>query len=238
MDLIRILRSAEDFIYEVALWVILVPITFAKVVSRPWWVQSYVASQFEKPSEERFNDYLSPIIFWSIMSVLPYIYAINALSDWTQGQPANVIGTDAFFIFKFINQSFEVKFIIISLLLIGGPLGMSIAIVAAKKIKLSKSTLKRYFYTQCYYFTPLFFSLLIFLILSIKYSSVIHPVVKLIYIILISLWLLVAEFSVVYNELSWGWIKSSLLVIGSLYLTLCIISMYYLLLFFVLGFLV
>ncbi len=238
MDLIRILRSAEEFIYEVALWVILVPITFAKVVFRPWWVQSYVALQFEKPPEERFNDYLSPIIFWSITAVLPYLYAINALSGWAQGQPTHVFGTDAFFILKFINQSFEVKFITISLLLIGGPLGMSIAIVAAKKIKLSKNTLKRYFYTQCYYFTPLFFFLLIFLIISINYSNVLHPVVKFIYIILISLWLLVAEFAVVYNELSWGWIKSSLLVIGSLYLTICIISMYYLILFFVLGFLV
>jgi hypothetical protein len=72
MDFIQTLHSLEEAVYEIVTWVLFLPKTFVKVFFRPDWIQAYVTAEFDKEPAERFQAYLSPILFWLIVAVVPY----------------------------------------------------------------------------------------------------------------------------------------------------------------------
>jgi len=62
-----------------ALWVLLLPKTLAKVLHRPVWVLDYTTAEFAKPEADRFDDYLSPVSFWLLVAVGPYLWAASVM---------------------------------------------------------------------------------------------------------------------------------------------------------------
>ena len=53
MDFIRIIRSLEEFIYELAVWIILIPKTFFKILISPKWINDFVAVIIEAIKEQQ-----------------------------------------------------------------------------------------------------------------------------------------------------------------------------------------
>lgn len=62
MDLIRLLRSLEEFLYELVGWLVFYPRTFWRVLVHPGQVAVYVRSELGKDPDQRFSDAISPVL--------------------------------------------------------------------------------------------------------------------------------------------------------------------------------
>jgi hypothetical protein len=71
MDFGKLFQSIEDAVYEVMVWIMLLPKTFIRSMFRPRWTIQYVNEEWEKKPEDRFDEYLSPVLLWLIMGVFP-----------------------------------------------------------------------------------------------------------------------------------------------------------------------
>jgi hypothetical protein len=71
MDIGKLFESIEDAVYEAMVWIILLPQTFIRSMFRPRWAIQYVNEEWEKKPEDRFDEYLSPVLLWLIVAVSP-----------------------------------------------------------------------------------------------------------------------------------------------------------------------
>src|SRR5437016_3572875 len=112
MNILKILQSLEELLYELALWVILLPKTFFKVLFQPQWTYTYLISEWEKEPGDRYEHYMSPIFFWVIIAVSPYLMFFNSFAS------KDVIH----------NLSVETRFLVVASILLGWPLGVAVSI--------------------------------------------------------------------------------------------------------------
>lgn len=68
-----ILGQFEKLAYSLAIWIILIPKTIIKILIDPGWVRDYVAGEFAKDNESRFDDYVSPVILLLLCSLVPFV---------------------------------------------------------------------------------------------------------------------------------------------------------------------
>lgn len=136
MDFVRTLQSLEEAVYEIVTWILFLPKTGFQVFFKPGWVHGYVSGEFEKKPEERFQSYLSPVLFWLIVAVVPYA-ATSLNTDTTQ-----------------LNIRFQIPdssvLILPALVLIAIPMWFTLVLSWLKKISIDRASLKRLFYMQCY----------------------------------------------------------------------------------------
>lgn len=71
MDFGKLFQSIEDAVYEVMVWVMLLPKTLFRSMFRPRWAIQYVDEELSKKPEDRFDEFLSPVLLWLIAAVLP-----------------------------------------------------------------------------------------------------------------------------------------------------------------------
>jgi hypothetical protein len=71
MDFGKLFQSIEDAVYEVMVWILLLPKTLFRSMFRPRWAIQYVNEEWEKKPEDRFDEYLSPVLLWLMVAVLP-----------------------------------------------------------------------------------------------------------------------------------------------------------------------
>lgn len=62
MDLIRLLRSLEEFLYELVGWLVFYPRTLWRVLVRPGEVAQYTRRELARDQEQRFADAISPVL--------------------------------------------------------------------------------------------------------------------------------------------------------------------------------
>jgi hypothetical protein len=62
MDLIRLLRSLEEFLYELVGWLVFYPRMFWRVLIHPGEVALYTRRELGKDLEHRFSDAISPVL--------------------------------------------------------------------------------------------------------------------------------------------------------------------------------
>src|SRR5579864_6553655 len=77
MDVLKLLESLEEFLYRLALWVILGPKTLFFIFRSPAAINRYVTDELGKSVDERFKDLLSPVLFWVLAALMPYIMLID-----------------------------------------------------------------------------------------------------------------------------------------------------------------
>ena len=76
IDLTSLIESIEKLAYNILIWVLLVPRTLVKIVFNPGWVPDYVSAQLKDGDvEDRFGDYISPVILILLATLLPFAYA-------------------------------------------------------------------------------------------------------------------------------------------------------------------
>jgi len=71
MDFGKLFQSIEDAVYEVMVWIMLLPKTLFRSMFRPRWAIQYVDEELSKSPEDRFDEFLSPVLLWLITAVLP-----------------------------------------------------------------------------------------------------------------------------------------------------------------------
>lgn len=141
VDLLKLFQSIEELLYELALWLILLPKTLIKVVINPRWAYAYVVAEWEKAIADRFDEYMSPFFFWLVVGVIPYLLDM----EWISRRLAYDQGT----------TPEHTNLLRVSCLFLGGPLGFALSIQKAHGTSIGRKSLKRCFYTQCLCFGPL-----------------------------------------------------------------------------------
>jgi hypothetical protein len=202
MNFVRIIKEIDELIYEFATWFFLVPKTLFKVLFSPKWIYSYVSDEFEKPAEERFNEYLSPALFWVIAGVLPYYFVAETLISTM---------SDKSVLEKFHLINIESKLFSLVVLFVSFPLASGFGINLFKqKSKTTKNSLRKIFYIQCYSFTPIqLLYVPIFLSMSGEIDSSQAASYIAVVIGLYSWWFIFSQLIIIREELKVGWLKAA-----------------------------
>ena len=135
MDFIKTLQSLEDAVFEIVMWILLLPKTLFQIIIKPRWIYSYVTKEWEKKPEERFQDFLSPIIFWILLAVIPYAW-FASLNPGTQQLDEKLL----------VNSALSLLF---------SPIVYSVTLQRLSKKPINKISIKRLFYIQFYCHAPI-----------------------------------------------------------------------------------
>lgn len=141
MDFIRILRSLEEFLYEVMTWLVFYPRTLLRTAFRPIQVLEYSRAELRKPEEEQFQDTLSAPLFLMLSLVISHLIelALHLHPFANAGHAAEkLFGSDQNLV------------ILRSLMFAVFPLMFAIEQVRDTKQTLTRTTLRGPFYGECY----------------------------------------------------------------------------------------
>lgn len=72
MDLIRLLRSLEEFLYELVGWLVFYPRTCWRVLVRPGAIALYTRRELARDAEQRFSDAISPVLMLILSVVIAH----------------------------------------------------------------------------------------------------------------------------------------------------------------------
>lgn len=199
MDFVGILHSLEDALYEVVMWVVLLPKTLVKVLLYPGWVQPYVTAEWKKDPGKRFEGFVSPMIFWFILGILPY-------AVWNP----NLNGRSAQHVS--FAEPVQTTFLLNAFLLVIFPTYYAILLQRLNGEPIERSAVKRLFYIQCYVHTPIALfglplTLLAWAYLSESLANVpvsaisVNPNLLLVYLGLMGVWVVLVESLILRAEL-------------------------------------
>lgn len=143
MEVIKLLNTFENLLYEIATWLVFLPKTFVQVVFKPKKTQKYLLAEWGKAPSERFKDHLSPVFFWLFIAVLPTVLLLRLPSTSVT-------------IFLPITTSlpWDVSIFFSAITLLITPLLYASVLLKIDGKHIEKETLKRLFYLQCLYCAP------------------------------------------------------------------------------------
>ncbi|MBO9518587.1 MAG: hypothetical protein J7493_11020 [Porphyrobacter sp.] len=157
MDLMRIVRSLEEFLYEVMTWLVFYPRTMWRSVRHPVEMLHYANRELQDQPDRRFADLLSPPLFLMITILLSHLIAVSA------HQGAAVANTT---VGKQIVASEWSMFVLRSMLFSVYPLMFAVSRLRRENLPLDRDTLRAPFFAQCYVAAPAAFVIGIGAILS------------------------------------------------------------------------
>lgn len=141
MDLLKILRSFEEFIFEATSWLIFYPMTLWRVLRDPLAAMDYSDREQADSEERRYDDTLSPPLFLLATLVLTNLLALaahvppppesSALMKTLTGSPQNLV--------LFRSLAFSLI-----------PLVAAASLLHRQQRRISRETLRAPFYAQCY----------------------------------------------------------------------------------------
>lgn len=140
MDILKIIQSLQDFMYELVVWVLLLPKTIFNAVIHPGWMVDYVNREWNKTADERFDEFLSPALFLLVVAVIP-----NTLFNW---MGKDILTSDI------TAQLTEDNLVASTLSVLVCLLVYLFWLQLLSKQPVRRSTLKRLFYIQCYVVAP------------------------------------------------------------------------------------
>src|SRR5258708_274790 len=95
MNFLDILKSIEQAVYEIALWVILIPKTIFKILFHPTKIQEYIHTELQKDEKNQFADNMSPVVLWLLLVVIPsYMIIKHFVTDlplYMSNRPENYL---------------------------------------------------------------------------------------------------------------------------------------------------
>jgi len=184
MEFDKIFKSVEEAVYEVMVWLLLLPKTFIRVMIHPIDAMDYINAEWEKNPDDRFDEYLSPVLLWLLSAVIPITFFVSIASG------SEDLST------KFTDQIYPITFYMMII-----PFVYIAWMEWLNKEPVKRSTLKVSFYRHCYALAPA--QLLTILSLVLMFIS---PV-----FILLSALILPAYEAVVFKaELEAGYFKAFL----------------------------
>lgn len=141
MDFIRILRSLEEFLYEVMAWILFYPRTVWSVVTRPLTMLNYAQTEMSDTAEEQYTDRLSPLLFLMLSLALCHGIELAAHVALPKDVPGGL---------KLVASSEKNLLIFRSLIFALFPLMFAADHLRRKGQELTRLTLRGPFFSQCY----------------------------------------------------------------------------------------
>lgn len=146
MDFMKILKSLEEFLYEVMTWLVFYPRTMWLSLRHPLRMMDYADEELNDRAAQQYTDTLSPPLFLVVTIIISHglELAIVGQSEMVADSHglAGLIDTDTdLIIFRAICFSLF-------------PLAMSLRLLRRSGVKLDRDTLRPPFYSQCYATAP------------------------------------------------------------------------------------
>lgn len=141
MDFIRILRSLEEFLYEVMTWLVFYPRTLLRTALRPIETLEYSRAELRKPEEEQYQDTISAPLFLMLSLVISHAFELVL-----HLRPFDKVGHAA----EALLGSDQNLIILRSLMFAVFPLMFAIEQVKDSKLPLTRKTLRGPFFGECY----------------------------------------------------------------------------------------
>ncbi len=162
MNFYKLVQALQDLIFEVASWLVFIPVTLLAILVRPDRIRASIQAEFARKPGQRFDSRLSPPLMWVIAGVLPVFAAIEHL---------RAFGAEQAFLDSYIlpSWSIEAKIFTLAMTLLSGPIAFSAATRLLGRQPMTRVGLEREFYAQCYIFAPvqLFLSVSMLLLLVV-----------------------------------------------------------------------
>jgi hypothetical protein len=168
MDLQQLLRTLEEFIYEIALWPIMLPRTIWRFAFRPLKIEAYVRVELDKKAEDRYSENMSPILLWLLVGFAPcfitvLLYAAHA------NDPMFAV---------FLKEPLEARMAALMIFSIWPPLTFAVGLLNKSKTPITRESLRHPFYTQCMFLAPFYLlglAIVMFIVASPKNNPEINP---------------------------------------------------------------
>lgn len=145
MDLVKILRSLEEFLFEAISWLLFFPRTVWRVIRRPLAMADYAEQELQAPEASRYGDSISPPLFLILAVLLAHALELqlhvlipsgqNPLGQMVTGNQMNLL------IFRAIVYSLW-------------PLFGAVAYLYSCKTPLTRETLRPPFFALCFLTGP------------------------------------------------------------------------------------
>lgn len=144
MDFLKLLKSLEEFLYEVVTWLVFFPLTLWRVARHPQRMARYAETELADKLEKQFDDALSPPLFLMLAILAAHVLEIilhqqvRATSELSR----QVVGNEqALLLYRTLSFALW-------------PLLMAIHCLRRRGHRLDRESLRRPFYAQCYLAAP------------------------------------------------------------------------------------
>jgi len=141
MDFMKLLKSLEELLYELISWFVFYPLTLWRIIHRPIHMLAYAERQLLEPEEQQFDDGLSPPVLLLISLIV--LHGLGSLSDPAGDHMLTGLLADDWNLLVFRAVSFSLF-----------PLLFGIIQLKANRARLTRTTFKPIFYSQCYAAVP------------------------------------------------------------------------------------
>lgn len=167
MDVLKIIESIEELLYRIALWIVLFPRTLWFILSRPNQIYPYVAAELEKEPDKRFEEFMSPVLFWVFAALIPHMMLLDLLAGLSDSR----VASESLWV-KFMHAPWSTRLTVVSVVALAAPLGFSVRALRDLSISLNRNTLRLPFMIQCYCFTPAYIALLPVVYFALRYDAI------------------------------------------------------------------
>ncbi len=197
MDLMKLLRSFEEFIFEAITWLVFYPLTLWRIVTRPLTTMAYSDAEQERAEKERYADAVSPPL-----QLLITVIVVNAFAGTLQ--PGHELAAAQ--VGRTLLASAQNLAIFRALVFSLIPLVAATTLLRHRRAPISRETLRSPFYAQCYLATPCCIALgLGFALLQRPHVPTPLRVVGAILLAVGGIWFFVTQVRWFRSELRTGW---------------------------------
>ena len=146
MDILQIVRSLEEFLYEAMTWLLFFPLTLWRVITRPMTLAAEADAELGEGLEQQFTNLISPPLFLMMCVLIAHIFEVSmhlGVQKLSSPLAKDIFSSDArLLIFRSVTFSLY-------------PLLMARGTLKREGVVVDRTTLRRPFFLQCYLAGPL-----------------------------------------------------------------------------------
>jgi hypothetical protein len=142
MNFMQFLKSLDDLLYEIITWIVFYPITLWRTIRRPFEMMAYADSELKDAPERQYPDVLSPPIFLLLTLFVAHLIELTLVGE-------NPIVADRKGLAGLIND--DTSLLLMRLVFYAVfPLIMAVRLLRRQDRRITRDSLRRPFYAQCY----------------------------------------------------------------------------------------
>jgi hypothetical protein len=144
MDLLKIIRSIEEILYEIMTWVVFYPRTLGRAVTHPVEMMEYSDVEQTEAPEAQYSDALSPPLFLLLSILIAHGIEVVLRQETLLG---GGLGTE-------IAKSHEYLLVLRAIAFSIFPMLFALAVLKSLGRKIDREHLRAPFFAQCYAAAP------------------------------------------------------------------------------------
>nr|WP_237681916.1 permease [Agrobacterium vitis] len=145
LDFMKLLKSLEELLYELVSWLLFYPLTMWRSVTRPLSMMRYADLELADRPEDQYDDTLSPPLFLLITLLLSQGLSTAFPSSYDTTVAAKELGS--------VSNLLIARGVLFGIY----PLCMAVTLLRRKSVRITRSSLRPPFFSQCYVAAPFAF---------------------------------------------------------------------------------